>query len=198
MVWHSISPDGSKSVGQNTPTMQENTSYTESILNKDHFWNIGTNQDGRHNQINMPVQSGNLVPSTGMDGVIFLRQASTADPRIQAFYANAGQTVQISPGYLFGDITFSDTNTFLPLSSGSLPDGSYGIIYVFGNTVSNDMTFGTFKKEQGICQAYSTPFTPANFEFGNSTNTAVSGNIKVRRVSAANITYKYRIQFWAI
>ena len=54
MVWMSTSPDGSKSVKQNESIVQANTTYIEETLgnstntDKDHYWNIGSDEDGHH------------------------------------------------------------------------------------------------------------------------------------------------------
>ena len=80
MVWNSLWPDGSKSVKQNTTTGNQNTSYTETTLNNDHFWNFGTDEDGHHrfmqtvatNDADKTLQT-NTQLSTGMDLVYFSR-----------------------------------------------------------------------------------------------------------------------------
>jgi len=67
MAWNSTSPDGTKSVKANVIIQQQNTTYTQNILGdilsntepapgsptRDHFWNIGNNEDGHHRQVQM-------------------------------------------------------------------------------------------------------------------------------------------------
>ncbi len=48
MTWTSISPDGAKSVKQNTPIMLANTAYTKDTMNVDHFWDESATADGHH------------------------------------------------------------------------------------------------------------------------------------------------------
>lgn len=80
MPWNSLSPDGSKSVKQNTTPMQQNTAFTEVELNKDHFWNIGIDQNGHHrfaqmestNDANKTLPT-NAVLATAMDLVYYNR-----------------------------------------------------------------------------------------------------------------------------
>lgn len=80
MVWNSTSPNGAVSVKQNTTPMQQNTTYTETTLNNDHFWNIGVNEDGHHKWANMVATNDadkslqtNASLATGMDGNYFTR-----------------------------------------------------------------------------------------------------------------------------
>lgn len=61
MAWSSISPNGTLSVKANNAPMAANTVYIETELNKDHFWNIGANEDGRHQFAQMPAfETGGL------------------------------------------------------------------------------------------------------------------------------------------
>lgn len=80
MPWNSLSPDGSKSVKQNTTPMQQNTSFTEVEMNKDHFWNAGIDQNGHHRFAQMEATNDankslptNAVLATAMDLVYFNR-----------------------------------------------------------------------------------------------------------------------------
>ena len=80
MVWNSTSPNGAVSVKQNTTPMQQNTTYTETTLNNDHFWNIGVDEDGHHQWANMVATNDadtslqtNASLATGMDGNFYAR-----------------------------------------------------------------------------------------------------------------------------
>lgn len=80
MVWNPISPDGSKSVKANVTIQDQNTAYTETTMNNDHFWNIGANEDGHHqfvqtmatNDADKTIQT-NPELSTDMDLVYYSR-----------------------------------------------------------------------------------------------------------------------------
>jgi hypothetical protein len=52
--WNSISPDGTKSVKSNKVILQENTTYIETVLPYDHFWDESANKDGHHQFTQMP------------------------------------------------------------------------------------------------------------------------------------------------
>ena len=82
MVWHTVAPDGTKSVKTNRAILQDNTTYTETSLNVDHYWNIGADEDGRHQFAQMPKNETAGVPSdptigTGMD-LIYYAKLKTA------------------------------------------------------------------------------------------------------------------------
>ena len=80
MSWETTAPDGTKSVKANEAILQANTTYTETEMNKDHFWNIGADEDGHHKFAQMPKYTDGAVATptsptldTGMDLVYFSR-----------------------------------------------------------------------------------------------------------------------------
>jgi len=96
MIWSSTSPDGNQSVRANRALMAANTTYTETTMNVDHFWNIAT-KDGHHKQVQMPKTETGGVPSdpsitTAMDGLIYLKKKisdEAADQQdVQPFFMN--------------------------------------------------------------------------------------------------------------
>lgn len=96
MVWNPISPDGTKSVKLNKTIIQANTTYTETEMNKDHYWNIGVNEDGRHKFTQMPKTVVGGLPSdavlaAGMDLVTYAKENSD----IQGFLRNSTNIMQI-------------------------------------------------------------------------------------------------------
>lgn len=115
MPWNSTSPIGSISVKANRTTMNQNTTYTETtmgnsaigtntVTTRDHFWNVGANEDGRHRFIQSPAFTVGGLPTDpvvgiGMDGVSFIKLLtaiqSTAQQDVQPFYRNASQVMQL-------------------------------------------------------------------------------------------------------
>lgn len=111
MAWHSLAPDGSKSVKANNTILNENTSYTETTMGNvnndttntnsvpDHYWNQGAPFDSRHRFINMPgftisgVATDPVIGSL-MGGTAYFKQKSITDSPdnqdIQAFFKNRG------------------------------------------------------------------------------------------------------------
>lgn len=204
MVWTSLSPDGSKSVKQNQAPMAANTVYTESTLNNDHFWNIGTDEDGYHRKISMMnyAETATGAPAdptipTGLDGVIYLK---TANGTVQGFYRNVVGIYQFIPGFLSGTVNLSGSIQNILI----VPNNTYGQIYLFINGSQQAMGFGIFKAGANVCQAYcmSTAINGSTnslvpFIFGNGTQS--SGLfLRVGVLSAPVGTYQYRITYWEI
>lgn len=84
MVWNTTWPDGTIAVGDNTLTGQANTTYVETTMNVDHYWNIGGDEDGHHKFVQSPKTETGGTPSdptvaTGMDGAIYLKQKTAAE-----------------------------------------------------------------------------------------------------------------------
>jgi len=204
MVWNSLWPDGTKSVKQNTTPGQQNTAYTETTMNNDHFWNIGADEDGHHRAVNMMnyADTATGAPAdapiaTGFDGVYYIKQVNG---RNAGFYRNSDGIFQAVPGFISGsaNITGSYQNIV------ALPDGCYGNVWFFKNDSSNAMAFGSFKCAGSIYQAYCLHIYPGNtatlqfpMRFGSADQ--VSGlNLRVRTSDGPTGVYQYRIQFWAI
>lgn len=199
MAWHSTNPDGTKSVKANESIGQDNTTYTETTMNKDHFWNIGTDEDGRHNVVNMPTQTSDPSIATGMDGVRYLKSDGT---RIQGFYRNANGIYQDIPAFLTGTqvVTGSFTNMI------TVPNNVYGEIFMFRDGDAEEGgQVGFFKCQSNVCQAWSyglriqgSSTANYNIRFGNGTD-ASGLNIRVisQNASSGN-TWNYRVTYRAI
>ena len=98
MPWNSTWPVGSISVKANRVVGQQNTTYIETTMGnsivgtnttatRDHFWNVGTNEDGRHRFIQSPkfTVGGNPadpVLGTGMDGVRYIKSDGLTPARV--------------------------------------------------------------------------------------------------------------------
>jgi len=103
MPWNSVSPDGTKSVKQNTVPMQQNTAYTEATVKKDHYFNDGVDQDGHHrfvqteatNDADKSLQT-NATLATAMDLAFFSRfktpTESTAQQDAQPYAISQNST----------------------------------------------------------------------------------------------------------
>lgn len=115
MPWNTTCPDGSRSVKANETVIQQNTTYTETtmgnsvvgtntVTTRDHFWNVGANQDGRHRFIQSPAFTvgglpENPVIGTGMDSVLYsklkLSSESVAQQDVQPFFRNSSAIMQV-------------------------------------------------------------------------------------------------------
>jgi len=153
MPWNSSWPVGSQSVKANKTPGQQNTTYTETTLNNDHYWNIGGDYDGYHNSINMPAQDDDIEPATVvMDGVLYLKQVSVTNGRIEGFYTNTNGTYQFIPSFVFGDVTINSSSTFVNILE--VPANSYGDIYIWRNGTRNMQT-ASFISDDEIVEAFS-------------------------------------------
>ena len=197
MTWNSVSPNGTLSVKSNTTPMQQNTTYTETTLNVDHYWNIGTEEDGHHLQVQMVKKASDLTLDTGMDGGIYLKETTG---RVEGFYRNDEGIYQFIPSFLTG--SFALTGSYQNIVA--VPDETYGNIYMFRTGVTDSGQSGFFKCSGGLCQSYGHLMEKSgsssavyNVKFGNMGET--SGlNIRARRVVGSNATYQYRVTYWAI
>ena len=202
MSWHTNSPDGTISVKANTPNMLENTTYTKTTMNVDHYWDTGANYDGRHNQVQMPNKGGDATLGTQMDGAFYIKPVSASNARIQGFYRNTNGIYQFIPSFQTGTVAVTSTSSYVTVVA--VEDESYGQIFMFTATNAEDMAMGFFKASGGLVQSYNcqTTFsgstTPGtNLKFGNGAE-ANGLNIRARRQSGPSATYQYRIVYWGI
>jgi len=200
MPWNSTSPDGTKSVKANTPTMQQNTTYTETTLNADHFWNIGVDEDGHHKQVQCPKLASDLVLSAGMDGGMYYKEVSASNSQVQGFYRNVNGIYQFIPCFKSGDknLTSSYVNVV------AVEANSYGQIWMFKNDNSDNVAMAFFQAGTTTCQAYActTQFSSSstagtNLKFGNG-GSASGLNIRARTQDASSGTYFYRLIYWGV
>jgi len=192
--WHILAPDGSKSVKDNELILQDNTTYTKDTMNKDHYWDIGSDEDGHHKQVQMPKQAADITLAAGMDGGIYFKETNS---RIEGFYRNASEIYQFIPSFLSG--------TFVPgvahANVVAVPNSTYGNIYMYLNDGTNSGVTGFFKAAGGVCQSYSNQLIisgSANkvLEFKND-NTDLNIKAKLANAGIAG-TYQYRIVYWAM
>lgn len=149
MVWHSTAPDGGVSVATNRPTLQDNTTYTETTLNVDHFWNIGTNEDGRHQFVQSPSYGSDPTLGTGMDQVFYANTVGAdvqpvvqndtyvmplAAIRASGVFSVSGGTVTEVLYHNISGISRTATGNFTASFDTNLPSNEY---FVFGGAIYN-------------------------------------------------------------
>lgn len=218
MPWNALSPDGTISVKANRTKMNENTDYIQTTMGntavgsntnatKDHFWNIGSNEDGRHRFINslgftVGGVAADPVIGSGMDGVLYLKQASAAVGRIEGFYKNAQGTYQYIPSVQTGTVVIG--SAFVNIGS-ALPTSVYGEIFMYNNT-NKLIQQGSFytNATNAYCfsnrQKYKTNGVDYAVEFANSTD-SVSLFLRAKRGdfgSGADGTYNFIITYRAL
>jgi len=204
MVWNSNWPVGTQSVGQNQSTGAANTTYIETTQNKDHFWNIGADQDGYHRKVSMENFAATAIGApddptipTGLEGVIYLK---TTSGTVQGFYRNAANIYQFIPAFLTDsfDLTSSYQNVV------AVPDETYGQFWFFTDDIGPNLAFGYFKAAGGICQAWAIPqfiggsiTETVPLTFGNG-DKASGLNIRVKSNWISPQKLQYRIVYWSI
>ncbi|HUU86261.1 MAG TPA: hypothetical protein VMX17_00740 [Candidatus Glassbacteria bacterium] len=197
MVWTSLSPDGTKSVRTNVPVMLDNTEYTETTLNVDHYWNIGADEDGHHKQVKMPKSAADITLGTGIDGGIYLKEAASGT--VQGYYRNVVNVYQFIPAFLTGTSALTSSNSTII----AVPNNTYGNIIVFRTGTSDSSQLGWFVASGGQVRAYScgtektsSSSTTYNVKFANGSGNGL--NIRGRTDQASADTYNYRITYWDI
>lgn len=224
MPWTSASPIGNISVRANRTTMNQNTAYIETTMGnsvvgtnttstRDHFWNVGSNEDGRHRFIQSVgfTVGGNPedpVVGTGMDGVMYLKTASADIARVEGFYRNAQGIYQFIPSFLSGtaDFTSSGSNYITVVS---VPQNTYGEIFMYTTDPIASTKFGTttgyFRSNTLRVQSWTLPQSvdgsstlAVPLKFGNGSE-ASGFNIRARREDSDSASvWNYRIIYRAL
>lgn len=211
MPWHSTGPVGTISVKANRTILQDNTTYTEMTMGnsivgtnttttRDHFWDVGTNEDGRHRFIQSPPFTVGGMPDVpvigdGMGAVIWLK---TTNGRPEWFHRNTLETYQITPNIINGshNVTSSYTNI------AAVPDGVFGEIFMWQPSVGKNKAQTGFFKSNGTAEAWSLYLAPQgssesiNLKFGNGSD-ASGLNIRVRAEDGAVGAWLYYITYRA-
>lgn len=196
MPWNSLSPVGTLSVKANRTAMNQNIAYIEAEMNKDHFWNVGVNEDGHHKKVEMPLQATDIALSAGMNGGIYLKTVSASNARVEGFYRNVNGIYQFIPSFQSG--TFVG-NTINVVNIAAVPANSYGTIYIWAQNTRN-MQQGTFLSDATIVEAFG---FSENLGAGTNfvllrNNTAVAGSctdLTIKTVTLTTLTYNYRIVY---
>ncbi len=165
MVWNSNTPLGNTSVKSNRTRFTGNFTYisttmgdsivgTNTVTTRDHFWNVGSNEDGRHRFIQSPAftvgaTATNPVIGTGMDGVFYLK---TVKNRAEWFHRNAAGIFQVTPGYKTGTVS-AITSSYVTVDS--VPINVYGEIFMYA-TVTGTASQERFRTITGFFRSNGT------------------------------------------
>lgn len=216
MPWNSICPLGTVSVNANRPIGQQNTTYIETTMGnsivgtnttstRDHFWNVGANEDGRHRFIQSPAftvgaAAADPVIGTGMDAVQYVK---TILGTVQGFYRNAEGIYQHIPALLTGTVVIASANVYSTIVA--VPANCYGEIFMY-TTAQGELSAqtGFFRAGAALVEAWSTPqSTQSNgdaalaLKMGNGVQ-AVGLNIRARRAQSSDVNWNYIITYRAL
>lgn len=216
MPWNPVFPLGTVSVRQNETIGTQNTTYievtmgddpvgTNAVDTRDHFWNVGGNEDGHHRFIKSPgfVDSGgnptDPVVGTGMGAVLY---AKTTNGQVQWFTQNDDAIYQATPTVLRGTISIPSAVAYTNIIA--VPANVYGEIFMYANTLNDrSVQTGFFRSDATKVQAFSNEFVIVNnrsfvsLVFGNGDN-AFGLNIRAIREGATQTDWNYIITYRAL
>lgn len=215
MPWNSTWPIGGISVKANRTQGQQNTTYientmgnsplgTNSVTTRDHFWNVGANEDGRHRFIQSPAFTvgGNptdAVLGTGMDTVLYPK---TILGTVQYFLRNAQGIYQATPAFLSGSVAVPSSGSYSNVVA--VPANCYGEIMMYttalgrySSCVAHFRSNGSVVEAWTLSQADDDVANNVPLKFANGSN-AVDLNLKARRSDAGSATWNYRLTYRAL
>ena len=215
MAWASTWPDGAQSVKTNQATGAANTTYIKTTMNVDHYWDISGDNDGHHQWVEM-TQSGTIgtpdpkVPSTGMDGIFYLKAKADAEVSatqdVQPFYTNNKKadtpgvtqemqmlamracgvfTVGLTPGFTITDNYIHN----VVLTRGSL--GTYTATFTTSFPSENYLFYG------GAIVAAGQPTATVNVKPGTLANNKTVDKVifEVKRLDTGNLRDPLQVWF---
>jgi hypothetical protein len=199
MVWHTTAPDGTKSVKENKSILQDNTDYIKTTMNIDHFWDIDSNHDGHHKEVQLLNQASNPTLLGSMNGVIFTKLLTSGVT--EAFFKNSnGRTYQFTTTAADGHSPNLNITTYSEILT--VPANSYGEIFIWKNGTKN-MQFGTFMSDGSIVEGFSSLFNTTGISrftiLANNTNSpGTCVDLKLKGVVNVAGSYDYRIKIWQL
>ena len=217
MTWNSTAPLGSVSVKANRTILQQNTSYIEVTMGnsvvgtntnttRDHFWNVGSNEDGRHRFIQslgftVGGTPADPVIGTGMDSVLY---AKTTNGRVEWFHRNAAGINQFIPSYISGTVNITSSSSYVTVTS--IPANCWGQIFFFYDSDPSVNSSGLISSSGSIARGFSTRVRSQvsgldEYALELKNDGVVDLNIFVRRgdsSSSFNGIWRYRLMYWAL
>lgn len=168
MPWNSTWPVGSISVKANRVIGQQNTTYIETTMGnsvvgtntnttRDHFWNVGSDEDGRHRFFQSPAftvggNPADPVIGAGMNGVFYFKTVQT---RAQGFFRNAQGIFQVFPAIITGTVNINGDGSSDWKNLSAIPAQSYGEIFMWQTSDSSYIQKGTFASDNNSVRGFS-------------------------------------------
>lgn len=215
MPWNSTWPVGNISVKANRIVGQQNTTYIETTMGnspigtnttstRDHFWAVGSDEDGRHRFIQSPAftvggNPADPVLGTGMDTVLYPK---TTNGQVTWFQRNAQGIFQALPNILTGSANIPSGSSYSNVVA--VPANVWGYIFLYSPTLNEfGGQTGFFVSNGSTVMAWATAFFPQSQSTGNislklGNGSEASGlNIRARRGSSAQTTWNYIVMYRA-
>lgn len=220
MPWNSTWPVGNISVKANRVIGQQNTTYIETTMGnsvvgtntnttRDHFWNVGTDEDGRHRFVQSPAFTVGGVPTdpvvgSGMNGVLYLK---TTNNVANWFHRpSSGNIYQATPTLLQGSTSLPSSSSYTNVVT--VPANVYGEIFMYCPTQFDDDggQWGFFCSNGSIVQSWAltnlvqgSGSDSSALKFANGSD-ASGFNIRARRsqASSSQTAWNYRIIYRAL
>lgn len=210
MPWNSIAPLGSISVKANRTRMQQNTTYTEVTMGnsivgtnnntvRDHFWNVGANEDGRHRFIQSPTYTStaaspnNVFPVLGAGMNTMLVPILATGGSIEWFRKNVdsnddqdNMNYQITPRYQIGVVNIQSASNWVNVKI--LPANVRGQITFFLDADYSRCQTGWFCTSATQCRGYSNLFLSNS----GSTSTSRAAYLELRNDSSGDLVLRVR------
>lgn len=218
MPWNSTFPLGSVSVKSNKAIGQQNTTYiqttmgnsivgTNTVTTRDHFWNVGANEDGRHRFIQSPAFTVGAVATdpvvgTGMSAVLYLKTTNGVPQWFTKTDIPSSTVYQVSPTVLRGSVMITSTSTYVTVAP--VPANCYGEIFIYTTAQGENTTqTGYFRSGAALVEAWSIRGVEQSsndnyaIKFGNGSQ-ALALNIRARRETGASASWNYIITYRAL
>lgn len=215
MPWNATWPLGAQSVKANRNPGQQNTAYIKATMGgtaigintnstRDHFWDIGSDEDGRHRFINSPAftvggNPADPVGGSGMDAVLYLKQTNA---QFQWFTkaVGSGLVYQVSPNTISGTVVLSGSYANVSV----VPANVYGDIVLWTTAGRHSAQNGFFRSNASKVEAWANYLGPEsegsslNLKLGNGSDSP-NFNIRARTQEASSgQVWQYRITYRAI
>ncbi len=222
MPWNSTFPLGSVSVKANRTIGNQNTTYTEVTMGnsivgtntntvRDHFWAVGSNEDGRHRFIqsvgftSTAVAPNDFYPvlGAGMQTVIFPILSKGQVVWYHKNQDNNDRIYQFIPNFLQGTVTINSSSSYVTIDA--VPNNVYGEIFMWNDdNGSNTGQTAFFKSKSSVVDTWAIEFrvqgsssSYSALKFGNGSE-ASGLDIRVRRDESSKTSWNYRITYRAI
>ena len=206
MPWNSISPVGNRSVRFNRTAMNQNTTYIEEIMGnntvignaKDHYWNIGANEDGYHRKVSLKNTGALINPPPTFDGVIYVNNNGlTPDKTLKYNNTTQDWTLNVWENVIEGSFNTPNSSANFTITT-LIPTDRFGKILIFLKSTPWLAMEGYFYSDATKVHGFSgrvdfestgLAISPIQFDDNPGTNNALRANVPANPAATYN-TYR--------